>query len=151
MLTNVVEAHNRNPGERFGIVVDALPEDDKVTVHAINPKNPISNDVPLFPTQHGERLGNSEVDDCDVSRIMWDSCAFDILPYENRRWYRMESPFSSPSQMPAPHTPDPKRQSPSKFQNQGHRSPWSSPLSNPPAMIRTPQYPQHRKRYRMES
>ena len=51
---------------------------------------------------------------------------------------------SSPPQMPAPHTPDPKRQSLSNFQNQGHQSPWSSPLSSPPAIIKTPpQYPQH--------
>ena len=51
---------------------------------------------------------------------------------------------SSPPPIPGPLTPSPKGQSLSNFQNQGHQSPWSSPLSSPPAIIKTPpQYPQH--------
>ena len=38
-------------------VVDALPQHDKVTVYAINPEDPASHNIPLFPTTHGERPG----------------------------------------------------------------------------------------------
>ena len=35
----------------LGIVVATLPKDDKVTVHAVNPIDPTSDDIPYFPTQ----------------------------------------------------------------------------------------------------
>ena len=51
---------------------------------------------------------------------------------------------SSPLPMPGPLTPSPKGKSLSNFQHQEPQPPWSSPLSSPPAIIKTPpQYPQH--------
>ena len=45
---------------------------------------------------------------------------------------------SSPPQMPASLTPRPNRRSPLTLQGQAPRSPFSSPLSSPPALINTP-------------
>ena len=42
-------------GRSIGFVV-TMPDEDKMTVHAVNPKDPASPNIPHFPTQHGERL-----------------------------------------------------------------------------------------------
>ena len=60
VLVNVVEGHNGNPGEHVGIVVDTIPNEDKVTVYAINAEDPTSKDIPQFPT-HGKRLEKGRI------------------------------------------------------------------------------------------
>ena len=47
-MANVVG--NNKDAFYLGMVVAAIPKDDKITVHAVNPKIPTSDKIPCFPT-----------------------------------------------------------------------------------------------------